>query len=138
MQAGSKKLLLALSVDGKELFFYRIKELVSKKKKLRLFLEVTRSIHLVTSCECMERRKCKCSIFSKYASNLVGCKVAQMYISTKIYDREANLASQQGSFIGSQNGEQTQQNCLGHNQHRDLTYILKYYILKEGNLLCVV
>ena len=33
------------------------------------------------------------SLFSKYVSNLVGCKVAYMYISTKIYDREANLAS---------------------------------------------
>ena len=33
----------------------------------------------------MERRKCKCSLFSKYVSNLVGCKVASMYISTKIY-----------------------------------------------------
>ena len=138
MQAGSKKLLLALSVDGKKLLFLSYRRTCKqKKKKLRLFLEVTRSIHLVTSCECKERRKCKCSIFSKYASNLVGCKVAQMYISTKIYDREANLASQQGSFIGSQNGKQTQRKYLGHNQHRDLTYILKYYILKEGNLLCV-
>ena len=33
------------------------------------------------------------SLFSKYVSNLVGWKVAYMYISTKIYDREANLAS---------------------------------------------
>ena len=41
----------------------------------------------------MERKKCKCSLFSKYVSNLVGRKVASMYISTKIYDREANLAS---------------------------------------------
>ena len=31
----------------------------------------------------MERRKCKCSLFSTYVSNLVGYKVASMYISTK-------------------------------------------------------
>ena len=134
MQAGSNKLLLAPSVEGKELLFLSYRR-TCKRKQLRLFLEVTRSIHLVTSCECMERRKCKCSLFSNYVFNLVGCKVAQMYISTKIYDREANLASWQRSFMGSQNGEQTQRKCLGHKQHRDLTYILIYYILKEGNLL---
>ena len=92
MQAGSKKLLLASSVDGKEPLFLSRKR-TCKQKQLRLFLEVTGSIHLVTSCEYMERGKCKCSLFSKYVSNLVGCKVASMYISTKIYDKEANLAS---------------------------------------------
>ena len=85
MQAGSKKLLLASSVDGKELLFLSHRRTCKLRKQLRLFLEVTGSIHLVTSCECMERRKCKCSLFSKYVSNLVGCKVASMYISTKIY-----------------------------------------------------
>ena len=49
----------------------------------------------------MEWRKCKCSLFSKYVSNLVGCKVASMYLSTKIYDKEANLASWYRSFMGS-------------------------------------
>ena len=92
MQAGSKKLLLASSVDGKELLFLSYK-ITCKQKQLGLFLEVTGSIHLAISCECMERRKCECSLFSKDVSNLVGCKVASMYISTKIYDREANLAS---------------------------------------------
>ena len=84
MQAGSKKLLLASSVDGKELLFLSHRRRC-KRKQLRLFLEVTGSIHLVTSCECMERRKCKCSLFSKYVRNLVSCEVASMYISTKIY-----------------------------------------------------
>ena len=135
MKAGPKKLLLAWSVDGKELLFVSYRR-TCKQKQVRLFLKVTRSIHRVTSCECMERGKCKCSLFSNYVSNLVGCKVAQMYISIKIYDKEANLASRQRSFTGSKNGEWTQRKCLGHKQHRDLTYILIHYILKEGNLLC--
>ena len=63
-----------------------------KWKTLWLFLEVTRSIHRVTSSECKEQRKCKAA-FSKYVSNLVGWKVVYMYLSTKIYDKEANLAS---------------------------------------------
>ena len=78
MQAGSKKLLLASSVDGKELFFLSYKRTCKYKKILRLFLEVTRSIHLVTSCEYMEWRKCKCNIFSEYVSNPVGCKVGKL------------------------------------------------------------
>ena len=80
--AGSKKLPLASSVDSKELLFLSHGR-TCKQKQLRLFLEVTGSIHLVTPCECMEWRKCKCSLFSKYVSNLLGCKVASMYISTK-------------------------------------------------------
>ena len=46
MQAGSKKLLLASSVDGKELLFLSHRR-TCKRKQLRLFLEVTGSIHLV-------------------------------------------------------------------------------------------
>ena len=49
-------------------------------------------MHRVTYSECKEQRKCKAA-FSKYVSNLVGCKVVYMYLSTKIYDKEANLAS---------------------------------------------
>ena len=84
MQAGSKKLLLASSVDGKELLFLSHRR-TCKRKQLRLFLEVTGSIQLVTSCECMERRKCKGSLFGKYVRILVVCKVVSMYISTKIH-----------------------------------------------------
>ena len=47
MQAGSKKLLLASSVHGKELLFLSHGR-TYKRKQLRLFLEVTGSIHLVT------------------------------------------------------------------------------------------
>ena len=74
--ARSKKLLLASSVDLKELqFFYRM-EHVSENHSDYFWIKVTRSIYRVTSCEFMEWRKCKRSLFSKYVSNLVGCKVA--------------------------------------------------------------
>ena len=66
------RLLRQLSV--KSYFFYRIEERVSENHS-GVFLEVTRSIYRVTSCECMERRKCKCSL-SRYVSNLLGCNVA--------------------------------------------------------------
>ena len=66
------RLLRQLSV--KSYFFYRIEERLSENHS-GVFLEVTRSIYRVTSCECMERRKCKCSL-SRYVSNLLGCNVA--------------------------------------------------------------
>ena len=47
MQAGSKKLLLASPVDGKELLFLSHRR-TCERKQLRLLLEVTGSIHLVT------------------------------------------------------------------------------------------
>ena len=48
----------------------------------------------------MERKKFKCSLFSKDVSNLVGYKVVSMYISTKIYDREANwLHGREASWV---------------------------------------
>ena len=80
---------------SKKLLWLRqfIEERVSKNHSDYFWTEVTRSIHRVTSCEFMEWRKCKCSLFSKYVSNLVGCKVTYMYLSTKIYDKKANLAS---------------------------------------------
>ena len=93
---------MASSVDLKELqFFYGIEEHVSENHSDYFWTEVTRSIYRVTSCEFMERRKCKRSVFSKYVSNFVGCLVAYMYLSTKIYDKEANLASWYRSFMGS-------------------------------------
>ena len=86
-----KETTLASSVDLKELLFYRIEERVSENHSDYFWTEVTRSIQRVTSCEFMEWRTC----------NLIGCKVAQMYLSTKIYDKEANLASWYRSFMGS-------------------------------------
>ena len=50
-------------------------ERVSENHSDYFWTDVTRCIHRVTSCEFMEWRKCKCSLFSKYPNNLVGCKV---------------------------------------------------------------
>ena len=56
-----------------------------------------------------------------------------MYLSTKISDKEANLASRYRSFVGSQKGEWTSRKCLW----RDLTYINFYILyLKRRDLLC--
>ena len=82
-------------------FFYGIEEYVSENQSDYFWTEMTRSIYRVTSCEFMERRKCKRSVFSIYVSNFVGCLVVYMYLSTKIYDKEANLASWYRSFMGS-------------------------------------
>ena len=53
-----------------------------------LYFWPPKSIHRVISCKCMARRKCKCSLFSKYASTSVRrCMVGKV---TWLHDREAS------------------------------------------------
>ena len=65
---------------------------VTFRKLMQVFQALSfwppRSIYCVISCKCIERRKCKCSLFSKYVSTSVQrCMVGKV---TWLYGREAS------------------------------------------------
>ena len=65
---------------------------VTFRKLMQVFQALSfwppRSIHRVISCKCIERRKCKCSLFSKYVSTSVQrCMVGKV---TWLHGREAS------------------------------------------------
>ena len=82
-----KPLRLLLKVTGQA-----VNTAVTFRKLIQVFQALSfwplRSIHRVISCKCMERRKCKCSLFREYVSTSVQrCMVGKV---TWLHGREAS------------------------------------------------